>query len=345
MKGKIITGIILTILLSCFYGCKKEENHLLNHQNVNIENDLQVKNMILKFKDRMKYLKQHPAIKDVGTMSIKDAIWYLESDFNFTYGYVNLAYRKMLTDTADFVIAVNNDQTVNEMDVSALYDEMLTHLIDYYNSVDNGNLRFNSLKLRDMGIENNMLNLRIIASFGFANSGQDGVFGSNDYWYYGYGLGHCGNIEEGDGYDAATELERSLLVYYGPGANFGNVHIFYTDIFDTTLVGNEFPNPADDALDNNMDYLLFYCSESVGGIGEDEACLNPEEMNHYRNGTQEVINLLKPEGKLFITCDIDGINEIEEDEAIIHHSTYLKYGKRHVVIINEEEYYPIDMVK
>ncbi|MCD4695369.1 MAG: hypothetical protein K8S16_03925 [Bacteroidales bacterium] len=308
--------------------CSKQEAvEQINDQKQEVkmsDEDITFCNKLVEFKKKVEYITETPGFKSGEIMSVDSAIWYLETLFNATYGFPYEQYTNTKTDETVLQIDINANGEVSLDDVVAMYDEIVNIVTQYYYNSGFNEKGFLLLDLEQGEINGNQLEIGLRSVTGEKGEGWE-PFGPDDDWLYGNFLGRCDYTQ--DTTDAAEEIQKALnnhkpLVYPPPGYHF----VYEIDEL-ITLFGDEY-------TDESGDYLIFYIDNENGNFTWDEECLQPDEMNFHFNGEETVIyDILEPElGKRFMVCDLEGLQDTDEDEnPRIRHNNILTFGIPHLI--------------
>ncbi len=108
--------------------CSKQENigQTTNPEAVYMNAaDIQFQNNLLRFKDKVEYIRENPGFKSGASMEVDSVVWYLEALFNAVYAYPDEKYSYSVTDTATFQVTLDAEGLVSLNELSAKYDELL----------------------------------------------------------------------------------------------------------------------------------------------------------------------------------------------------------------------------
>jgi hypothetical protein len=281
MKSKIKrTGFLAAILLSgwmaiYFSSCQKGGEVLTETQVTAF--DIKVGNAINSFIDKVAYQKENPGFKSLETISADSALWYLESTFNYCYGFPNEFYKSFAIDTLSFSLLLSGSE-VNMTDLTDKFNEMIQEISTTYHAVAYAEKGLSLVNLQEATVDEGLLHFTVQVVTG--EKGEvppspvlDGPFEEGDDWWYGENQGKCdGTVETSD---AAKQLMLAMnATLPDPEGNFYviNPSVIERKGGEPNVRRENDPNPPD----NNYDYYLFYGTEEIGLV---EKCLNRNRMN------------------------------------------------------------------
>lgn len=299
------------------------------------EADINFQNKLVRFRNKVEYINEHPGFKSGEVMDADSAIMYIESLFNITYGFPDERYGKTQTDQTTVHIDLNSSDEVLMDDVVIIFDEIINIVTQYYYQCEFEDKGFMLLDLSRGIISDNKLEIGLRSVVG-EKAGEWDPFGPEDYWWYGNKKGDC-DWNQGFGEtDAAEKIQYAInnnkpIVSPPPG------YIFcYKSYEDIDLFGHEFEN-------ENGEKLIFYIEDANGVFPDSVKCLEPDEMNFHFFGEREVIyNILpqeynKPPNWIFMECDLEGLEEpspVGSYYPTIHHKNKLTYALRYLAAIS-----------
>jgi len=274
MKANFLLFSCALVLL--FAGCSKDVDEIRQEKTISAY-DLKVGNSINSFISKVEYHKAYPDLKSLETISADSALWYLESTFNYCYGFPNDFYKSFVVDTLSFSLLLTGND-VSMTDLTDKFNEMIQEISTTYQAVNFGEKGLSLVNLQEASVAEDQLNFTVQVVTG--EKGEvppspvlDGPFEEGDDWWYGEVRGRCENPEYDS--DAAEQLMLAMnATLPDPEGNFFVIHPV-----DITKKGGE-PNVRrpGDIEDNIYDYYLFYGTEEIGGV---ELCLNRNTMNMY----------------------------------------------------------------
>jgi hypothetical protein len=277
-----VAAIIMAMLV--FTKCSKEDSsdssELLN-QEVSEAFQLKVGNNIKLFLNKVETYKQNPLLKNDETIQTDSALWYLESCFNYSYGFPNQFYKSFKTDTLYFTLDLAGNQRVSMTALTAKYEQMIDEVRQVYHAsgFEQKGLSLINLQWASTSAESISFIVNVVTGEKTDNTPPPpvlaGPFGDEDNWWYGEMEGRCGEFLMDS--DAAKQLMLAMnTTLPDPVGNFFVIN-------PTTIVrtGGEpdvrretDPNPTD----NLYDYYLFFGIEEIGPV---ELCLYRNPMNTY----------------------------------------------------------------
>nr|NQU93343.1 hypothetical protein [Bacteroidota bacterium] len=305
--------------------CSKQEPTELNSSPPEISqsaDDILIGNKIRAFKQELTNLRENPKMKSGETMQVDSVVWYCKAALNYTYARAGVPFDKISCDSATITIPSSNGK-VQISDLPSIYQQFHDSLGAKFHAVqsEDKNLVMVNLTIEESFETGTDVTLYAATSEGTPVTYGYGLFGAEDYWYWGGGLGKC-DIYQGQywGQDATTELQYKInhpISTYPPGTYF--IPDTYTDWIYTW--NYEDPNSP------NGYYRLFLWE----GLWQpqEEPCLSPDELNYYLyDGVEYIMEDYKPAGKYLtfgqVTWDISvGMT------WIYTHAVKFTYGEMH----------------
>jgi hypothetical protein len=290
--------------------------------------------------------------KSLETVEADSALWYLESTFNYCYGFPNESYSKFEVDTLGFTLELTTDGKVNLSMLASKYNQMIEEITIVYQNVDFEEKGLSLINLQDATVGDTEISFTVNVVTGEKGTPPEiiisGPFGEGEDWWYGQNEGKCDATVLTS--DAAKQLMLAMNATL-PDPE-GNFHV----INPTTIIregGKQNvrretdPNPPD----NLYDYYLFYGTEEIGSV---ELCLYRNDMNNYYSFLRQLL-LVKirneefspmqtPMYSLIYIENMVGnwrfLNENNPDDGReFFHKGYFKYGIK--IHYFNEPYYPI----
>jgi len=315
-RFKLLIFIIVATLLFTT-GCKKDPN--------NDSASLNADSPKTKTARQLENFKSTLMLKSTGALSIDSSEWYVEGLLN---------YEKANNDHYLFDLDFMKDSIT----VSTIGDEIpLEQLVQAYAYFSEKLNAFIAIK-NDTSYKADMINLTIKdsqlkssgskviemeASAGFGGlTGNYILFNSDDYWYWGWNLGKCGQYQgQGAGQDASDLLEYKFNhpLYSLPAGYFTDVDVVLRDYYN-------YPDPNYPGQYGS--YMIFIAS----GIGEnppEEPCLSPIDLNYYLNKFDYIKNDSKPPLKTFKNVEVEDTLFPADDIWIRLYIYHLFYGIFH----------------
>jgi len=346
-------GIMAFMLSSCN---KEKQNQIVQNTDEEVtwtKEDLRIQNNILGFQDKIK----NNSFKNGETLELDSAVWYLEALLNYNYSNPDSSFVNLTVDTTfEYNLPVNEDL----VDFNNLADAafaMEEHIVNYLNNMPNS-IKFiiaANVYIKKDDFKSSSKTIRITTGYGseyIDNPSAYTPFGANDYWAFGLGYqnngGYCDGLNQGQSTesDAAEEIEFKI----------NNPNVSWTDPYpagsyvvslgDVFVAADYYPAPDYDN-DNWLDCLMYYEDDNLGSDGWPkviDACLEPEEMNFYLQGTLDVIEMVIEEKQLqfpddnieFIYIDIDGTIIVPNEINTYLHIALITYGKRVMAVTPRE---------
>ena len=343
---RLLTAVFAALMITSavmFNACSKQDNDLQSIDSGEVHMsaaDLKFQKQLFDFRDKVKYLQEHPGYKSGEVMSVDSAIYLMEALFNHTYGFPEKSYKEVKHDSCSLTFETDSERMVSLDDVNLKFLEIIGTIqtVHYNSGFDNKGLVLASIEKGE--VDGNQTELEVYVVTGNLN-GTTSPFAEGDDWWYGLDAGMCDG--SADTTDAAEMIERNIVVNYilpSPPPGFRYV---YAPEETITLEGNEYyytgiPNPTD----NYLDYLMYYAEAEVTPFVDSVKCLAHQEMNFYVEGGIEIAtNKLpdtynKPSNWLFMSCDYYDVTEIlEGEEVILRHEAKFVFSLRY--LIPEEE--------
>ncbi|MCK9451814.1 MAG: hypothetical protein M0Q90_09000 [Bacteroidales bacterium] len=286
------------LLISCalvllFAGCSKDTDTIREEKTISAY-DLKVGNSINSFISKVEYHKEYPDLKSLETISADSALWYLESTFNYCYGFPNEFYKSFVVDTLSFSLLLSGND-VNMTDLTDKFNEMIQDVSTTYQAVNFGEKGLSLVNLQEASVAEDQLNFTVQVVTGERGEVPpspvlDGPFEEGDDWWYGEMEGRCDEFLLDS--DAAQQLMLAMnATLPDPEGNFYVIHpVNISRKGGEPNVRRETdPNPPD----NIYDYYLFYGNEQIGDV---DLCLNRNVMNtYYRFLRQLLLNIIPNE--------------------------------------------------
>lgn len=281
-KPQILSIVLILGLLSLINCSKERELTVGNDQHaVSIEFQTKVTQDILQFLDKVEVYKSNPNLKSDESMDVDSALWYLESCFNYSYGFPNEFYKTYQVDTIYLTLELTGNRRISMNALIAKYEQMIEEVRSVYHGTAFEQKGLALINLQEASGTTESIHFAVNVVTGEKTNDippqpvLEGPFGDEDYWWYGEMLGRC-NEFEGES-DAAKQLMMAMNASLpDPIGNF-----YVINPVEISRTGGELnirrPN---DPLDNSFDYYLFYASEEVGPVN---LCLERNTMNAYFN--------------------------------------------------------------
>lgn len=249
--------------------------------------DIKVGNNINSFINNVAYQKANPGFKSLETISADSALWYLESTFNYCYGFPNEFYKSFTIDTLSFNLLLSGSK-VNMTDLTDKFNEMIQEISTTYHAVAYAEKGLSLVNLQEASVSEGLLQFAVQVVTG--EKGEippspvlDGPFEDGDDWWYGEMAGRCDEFLLDS--DAAQQLKSAMnATLPDPEGNF-----YVINPVNISRKGGEpnvrketDPNPPD----NSYDYYLFYANEEIGDVN---LCMNRNIMNTYYSFLRQLL--------------------------------------------------------
>ncbi|MBU2465892.1 MAG: hypothetical protein KJ615_06060 [Bacteroidetes bacterium] len=264
--------------------CSKDTNEIATERPVSAF-DLKVGKSINSFINKVEYHKAYPGFKSLETISADSALWYLESTFNYCYGFPNEFYKSFAIDTLSFSLLLSGSE-VNMTDLTDKFNEMIQEISTTYHAVAYAEKGLSLVNLQEATVDEGLLHFTVQVVTG--EKGEvppspvlDGPFEEGDDWWYGEMKGRCDEFL-GDS-DAANQLKLAInAMLPDPEGNFYVIN----PVEITKKGGDSDLRRPNDIEDNVYDYYLFYGNEDIGNVG---LCLNRNIMNWYYSSLEYLL--------------------------------------------------------
>ncbi len=346
---KTTKTLLAALAIALVFGaCSKEEAKFDEPQTFTTF-DLKVSNTIKGFIEKIDYQNLNPMFKSLETVEADSALWYLESTFNYCYGFPNEFYSKFEVDTLGFTLELTTDGKVNLSMLANKYNQMIEEITIVYQNVDFEEKGLSLINLQDAELADGKISFFVNVVTG--EKGEippppvlEGPFGDDDNWWYGEEEGKCNGTVQNT--DAANQL---MLVMNATLPNpEGNFHVISLVTIDrkggeANVRRETDPNPPD----NLYDYYLFFGTEEIGPV---ELCLYRNPMNAYYGYLRDLLltkirnEELNPMYSLINVVEIVGSWEFlndgnPDDGKKFFHEGSFKYGIK--IHYFDEPYFPI----
>jgi hypothetical protein len=278
MKKLILSLIVAVMAAALIYSCSKEiaESEVTQPYS---DFDLQISNNIKGFIAGVSYQMENPDLKSDESFSIDSALWYLESTFNYCYGFPGEYYRQYEIDTFMLTLNLTSDNRVSMNELTAKYDIMLQEITDAYYNVAFEEKGLSLINLQEATITEDEVSFSVNVATGEKGIPPQliisGPFVEDDDWWYGEMEGRCNEFLNDS--DAAKQLMIAMNATL-PNP-IGSFHVINPTTINReggkpNLRRETDPNPPD----NLYDFYLFYGTEQISPV---ELCLYRNDMNIY----------------------------------------------------------------
>jgi len=283
--------------------------------------DVQTNTEISKITRQLQAFKQNLKLKSNETMTSDSAVWYLEGLLNLeqanndhVFGDVDFYHDTLTLTVIDGQISLN--------ELNGLYTTIDAWVETLKQQSGNEDYTFDvvDLNLETTDLKSGTQNLTVTLSGGVLGIGLNYYpFGASDYWYWGYGLGKCGEFSGYIGKDASTELQRKFrnpIAVPGPGYYISVVSISVTPGFDP-----EFDDPDHAPYDGYM----IYSQSNQWNQQEFDQCLSPDDLNYYLSKFDFIRNTKNPPNKQYKTVEVNYTIGIMPSPQWLHVHIYTLY--------------------
>ncbi len=238
------------------------------------------------------------------TMSIEDAVWYIEAALNYTYCNMETT-DNVIVDSAFVTINLTETDEIDFNNVITAYNELETDLenilgednmlltdIEYIQNLDkSGDATFKLTTVRGGDIDENRFH-----------------FNATDYWKPIFELGKC-DIYTGHaiGHDASSQVEKMINTaasYYLAPGYATDVESIYAGVYNGT-------------------YPDYFWS------GYESDCIDPAGMNYWLIKGQQVAELLTPSSKDLLSCEYS-YDAVGGSPVTWYHMADFTFGKWHL---------------
>ncbi len=288
-KKHYFIGLILMGAIT-ITSCQKEKAEI---------KDGQTNTEVSKITRQLKAFKQNLQLKSGETLPTDSAEWYLEGLLNLEQAYNTHDFGDVDFFHDTLTLTVTNGQ-ISLSELNNLYENISAWAENLQQQSGNENYTFDvvDLTIEETGLKSGEKNLVVSLSGGVLGTIPNYYpFGTSDYWYWGGGLGKCGDyIGQYIGRDASTELQRKFrnpIAVPGPG--------YFTSI-ETISVTPGVDNIFDDPENAPYDGYMIYSQSGLNG--EFDQCLSPSDLNYYLSKFDFIRDTKKPAGKQYKTVNV-----------------------------------------
>ena len=315
------------IIAAIFVSCSKQDQTELTSSPPEISQskaDILIENKIRAFKSKLGQLRENPQFKSGETIEVDSAVWYMTASLNYTYARAGSDFANIISDSTKITVPTNGEELLLD-DLPAVYQQFLDSLRAKYHAIQSVN---KNLIMVNMIAEETTENGTEVTLYSATGEGTPtytyGLFGAEDYWYWWYELGKCGNfIGQNVVEDATTQLQYRINnpnITYPPGTYF---------IPDPTNTGWIGPEEYEDPNSPNGYYRLFY-DETIYPPTE-EPCIPPDDMNYYLyDGVAYIMEDNKPAGKYLTFGEVRGDITTGIGYELRVHEVRFTYGRMYI---------------
>ena len=312
MKNNLLKAWILFCIILALGGCNKETPN--PSQSGAEYNPLE---RLRSFRKQLEAVKTHPEAKSDETLTLTDALWGVENNFNLTYSDAECYYSQINEHEFSVSVPTNNQLQVLIDDAANLYDEVINQAREALLSDEFSDKGFISLTVKEVSTNNRGTIVTFSGKTGQRSSYNqpiahvDGPFGEDDDWMFAAPLGKCDDPDIPSGAD--EQLQEHLYAeliepFIGADAGFRNIYLDRRRfIFDGTTYAGVYYNTDGDNL-----------------------CIEHEYMNDHYYAEKQIITQTIPNqyhlyGYAPISIEING--SVLDNNAVTHRNE-IEYGIR-----------------
>ena len=185
---KISLPVVLIMMALCiFVMCKKDVDETTEGPIVDQQHNRSqiVENLVLKFKDKIKYFNDNPGLKLSDPMLMDSCIWYVETTLNFTYADLACEKANLYFDSVFVDIDLINGRVLSSEAITA-YNQFEDLLSSQYDDIYDANKQFLMSDIYVASSSSSEATLCMLSAFiGGGPINLLGDFGEDDYWKYG----------------------------------------------------------------------------------------------------------------------------------------------------------------
>lgn len=322
MKNNILKALTLFCLILALSGCNKETtNPSQNGDSLSTYNPL---DRLRSFKKKLGAVRANPEAKDGETITLADALWGTENNFNLTYSDAECYYSQINEHEFTLSIATDNQQQVLMYDVANFYEEVVNQARDALISDAFEDKGFISLTVKAIDTDRRGTTVTFSGKTGERSSYDppiphvDGPFGQDDNWLFAAPMGKCDDPDIPSGADEQLQehLYSELIEpYIAKNDGFRNIYLDRRRfIFDGTTYAGVYYNTQ---LEN--------------------LCIPHEYMNdHYYSEKQIITQTIPNQYQLsgYTPISIEIIGCVLDNHAATHRNE-IEYGIRMEVSTDE----------
>lgn len=315
MKNNLLKALTFCCITLALSGCNKEPSNL--SQDGEAQLTYNPVERLRTFRKQLDAVKANPEYKGSETITLADALWGVENNFNLTYSDAERYYSQINEHEFTLSIATNDQQQVLLYDAASLYEAVVNESRNALISDEFDNKGFISLTIKEVNSGNRGVSVTFSGKTGERSSYTppiahvDGPFGQDDDWMFAAPMGKCDDPDIPSGAD--EQLQEQLYIeliepYTNADDGFRNIYVDRRRfIFDGTTYNG-----------------VFYSANF------EDLCIQHEYMNdHYFNEkriiTQTIPSQYQLQGYAPISIEINGI--ILNTPAATHRNE-IEYGIR-----------------
>lgn len=324
MKNKFFKAAALCCAVSLLAACNKEKASIPDQNGSPVQTNDPIE-QLRAFRQQLDAVKTNPEAKNGETLSLSNALWGIENNFNLTYSDVEPYYGQINNHEFTLHIPVNENDQVLLYDVADLYSQVVSQAREALMSDEFDNKGFLSLTIKETEEENGITHITFSGKTGERTHyippeyHIDGPFGVDDNWMFAAPMGKCDDPDIPSGAD--EQLQEKLYAeliepYIDAAPGYRNIYV----------------NRIRIAFDGSNHPGIFYTHDA------NAFCIEYEYMNDYYHAEKNMITRIIPElyhldGYSPVSIEINGIT-IEEFTALTHYNE-IEYGIRAQVRVDE----------
>ena len=277
------------------------------------------------FRKQIESVKAHPEAKSTETITLAEALWDIENNFNLTYSDAEQYYGQINDHEFTLPLPITQDHDVLVYDAVSLYTDVIAQARDAFASDPFEEKGFISLTVKDLEDNGDLINVTFSGKTGERSNYNPpiahviGPFGGDDNWMFSAPMGKCDDPDIPSGAD--EQLQEKL--YAELIEPFTETDLGYRNIY---IDRKRF------AFDGTNYSNIYYNTDSQN------MCIEYLFMNDYYYAEKTIISRTIPEqyhltGYCPISIEIEG--RILQDPFATTHYNEIEYGIRMRVCTNE----------
>jgi hypothetical protein len=327
MKNNLLKAMTLFCALLALSGCNKEGTR--PSQNGNEQSSRNPIEQLRSFREQIETFKTNPGAKNSETITIDDALWDIENNFNLSFSDAESYYSQTKEHEFTLYLPITTDQRALVSDAVNLYFQVTEQARDAYANDGFSQKGFISLSVTNTEETDGLLQVTFSGKTGERSpynppiAHVDGPFGTDDNWLFAAPMGKCDDPDIPSGAD--EQLQEHLYAeliepYVETGESVRNIYIDRKRfIFD----GTTYPG-------------VYYTTDP------NHLCIEHEYMNDYYYTERQIITQTIPnqyhlEGYAPISIAIEGI---ELNNNALTHRNEIEYGVR--IEVSKDEFGEIE---
>ena len=325
MKNYLLTAATLCFSVAVLTSCNKDNNSGLNLNAGNSSPAQDPIEQLRTFRKQIESVKANPEVKSSETITLAEALWDVENNFNLTYSDAEQYYGQINDHEFTLTLPVNENHDVLVYDAVGLYTDVVVQAREAYVSEAFDEKGFISLTVKEVEEDVNAMRITFSGKTGERSNYNhpevhvDGPFGVDDNWMFAAPLGKCDDPDIPSGAD--EQLQEKLYIeliepYTDASPGYRNIYIDRQRfMFDGTNYAN-----------------IYYTTNT------DDLCIEYRSMNDYFFSEKMIITRTLPEqyhleGYSPISIEIGG-RYLTDPDAVTHHNE-IEYGIRMRVSTDE----------